>query len=942
MPSLRDCIGKAAKLISPSEAEAMHARAKQYLGDGHSVSDAERMAVENALHESDAQISDIYRQAGVERPPKADPGAAAKKKTSPTAPTPPTTPSVKAESAGAATEVGSPATKTVDKGEPAGKPKGPSRSEIARQTKLVRELTSRIDQLAQRDPSRVGDLQKQATEARNKLTQMQADKQTGTAPSVGTSPNGEPDLISDIADLVGTIRTENVDRLAGESDGISEAFSRGAARLLRGKNGMAPDQAMEILNEAGYKFKSIGEMVTAVERAVENRRKIGASMKLAAYEDKVTEKVIGGKNPKANGSMPIEEIGVGGKFKVDGEKFSIVDVEETANGTFEYVIQDGVKFRVPEGTRVFPDSRSVRNKAQKPEDVEFIPGENANKSPGELIPDEESGFNLASDEQKGAKAPEAEGAKTDEMFGSEVRSTPPTEMDKRNAAAREMTAPVSEHVDSHTPETLEGEKLNRNWTAFADDAGSLKVPRAEMPQIKSEHRGALVNFLKARGISAEMQTVEPSSLKPTQAEYSPAKVEKAKNFEGSERPILVSEDGHVVDGHHQWLAALDKGDPIGVIKLNGPIDRVLAEMKQFPSVEKSEGARTAAKLATPTDKIIGKLESLKISKPGMLQAGNPLTVAWDSAIDFAILGVRTGRAVADMVRMAVERFKKSYPQHTAEDVTKLEEAIHSAASAPATAEKTRTKPSEVPISLRDAGANVKDIEHDIRGHDPRKAEAADIIRREGREKAEAMMTDTSIPGDTRVAIGGNLMAERMIAMSEAKPGEVAKISADMQRIAAALQPLGTTGGQQVSMFGGIYKDLRVASAMEYIGSIRKKQVEQMGPEGQRAAEDVAEILNSDKSAGGQSQGDRGLKKKYSTKPATRMLSELQRIEKVQELNRLGVLTADDLDRRCRQRDRDPGHRPKEVEARSPNWRTGSTKRRTTRSGRARNWSSPIR
>lgn len=833
-------------------------------------------------------------------PIEGEAGAKPEKKTSPTAPTPPTTPSVKAESAGAATVVGSPATGVVDSGAPASKPKGPSRSDIAKQTKLVREMTARIDQLAQKYPDRVGELQKQATAERNKLTQMQADKQTGTAPSVGTSPNGEPDLISDIADLVGTIRTENVDRLAGESDGISEAFSRGAARLLRGKNGMAPDQAMEILNEAGYKFKSIGEMVSAVESAVENRRKIGASMKLQAYEEKVTEKVIGGKNPKANGSMPIEEIGVGGKFKVDGEKFSIVDVEETPEGTWEYVVKDGVKFRVPEGTRVFPDARSVRGKVNKSDLVEFIPEDTpASEMPskpatGELIPENEQGFNLASDEQRESAAPAPEGEKTTEMFGNEVRSTPPTEMDKRNAAAREMTAPVSAHVESHSPETLEGEKLNRNWTAFAADAGSLNVPRAEMPQIKSEHRGALVNFLKARGITAGMETVDPSTLKPTQAEYSPQKVEKARNFEGSERPILISADGHVVDGHHQWMAALEKGDPIGVIKLNAPIDTVLADMKQFPSVEKSDGARTAAKLASPVDTIIGKLESLKIGKPGMLQAGNPLTVAWDGAIDFAILGIRTGRAVADMVKMAVERFKSAYPKHTPEDVTKLEEAIHSAAAEPAGQEKSRTKPSAVPTSLREAGAPVEDIQDDVRAQDPRKSEAADIVARDGRVNAETMIGDTKLPGDTRVAIGGNLINERMLALQEAKPDQVPKITADIQRITAALQKVGTSSGQTSSMFGGIYKDVRVASAMEYVDSVRKKQDEQLGPEGRKAAEEAAAAINAAKTDAEKIAAIEKLKKKFSTKPATRMLNELQRIEKVKELNRLGVLTADDL------------------------------------------------
>jgi hypothetical protein len=70
MPSLRDCLGKAGKAISPADAEAMHARAKQYLSDGHPVENAERMAVEHHLSEADKKLDSIYKQAGIKRPEK--------------------------------------------------------------------------------------------------------------------------------------------------------------------------------------------------------------------------------------------------------------------------------------------------------------------------------------------------------------------------------------------------------------------------------------------------------------------------------------------------------------------------------------------------------------------------------------------------------------------------------------------------------------------------------------------------------------------------------------------------------------------------------------------------------------------------------------------------------------------------------------------------------
>ncbi|MGC3944590.1 MAG: PLxRFG domain-containing protein [Chryseolinea sp.] len=137
---------------------------------------------------------------------------------------------------------------------------------------------------------------------------------------------------------------------------------------------------------------------------------------------------------------------------------------------------------------------------------------------------------------------------------------------------------------------IAGDPIDAEWTAFHTDSGTLGIPRADMPQVKAEHRGAMTNFLNARGIEHEHDEVHPDTLKPTQAEFSPAKVEKAKAFEGGDRSILASEDGHVVDGHHQWLAKHDAGEPLKVIRLRAPVQAVLQHMKEFPSAEQGSGA----------------------------------------------------------------------------------------------------------------------------------------------------------------------------------------------------------------------------------------------------------------------------------------------------------------------------------------------------------------
>lgn len=150
----------------------------------------------------------------------------------------------------------------------------------------------------------------------------------------------------------------------------------------------------------------------------------------------------------------------------------------------------------------------------------------------------------------------------------------------RDAAAAEVAA---------GPAEVSGAPIDKDWTAFAPESGTKGVPRADMPQIKAEHRGAMVNFLKARGIDAEQAEVPANTLKPTQAEFSPEKVLKAAGFTGTDRSILVSSDGHVLDGHHQWLAKLKGDETVKVIRLNAPIADLLTTVKGFPSATTAEG-----------------------------------------------------------------------------------------------------------------------------------------------------------------------------------------------------------------------------------------------------------------------------------------------------------------------------------------------------------------
>ena len=149
----------------------------------------------------------------------------------------------------------------------------------------------------------------------------------------------------------------------------------------------------------------------------------------------------------------------------------------------------------------------------------------------------------------------------------------------------EGAAASPEHAELRRRVDAASADAKPTFVEFDEGAGTLRVPREAMPQVESRHRGAMVNYLRGRGITHSLEEVPAGELLPSQAEWSPEKVARALSHEGPERRMLISSDNHVADGHHQWLGAVYE-DPsliIPVIRLHAPIARLLLEMARFPS-----------------------------------------------------------------------------------------------------------------------------------------------------------------------------------------------------------------------------------------------------------------------------------------------------------------------------------------------------------------------
>jgi predicted ABC-type ATPase len=147
------------------------------------------------------------------------------------------------------------------------------------------------------------------------------------------------------------------------------------------------------------------------------------------------------------------------------------------------------------------------------------------------------------------------------------------------------------------------------WDAEGTTAryhGSMGINRAQMPQLSGndatgkyrpsgEMTPKFIRYLEDRGISVTPQRVGPRSLLPTQTTGDTGKIrelaDKIKSGEIADtKPIIVSSDSRILDGHHNWAARVVAGDEGGraglnprmaVYRVNIPMSELLGHADAF-------------------------------------------------------------------------------------------------------------------------------------------------------------------------------------------------------------------------------------------------------------------------------------------------------------------------------------------------------------------------
>jgi hypothetical protein len=115
---------------------------------------------------------------------------------------------------------------------------------------------------------------------------------------------------------------------------------------------------------------------------------------------------------------------------------------------------------------------------------------------------------------------------------------------------------------------------------------TLGIRREYMPQVASKDYPELFIFLQKAGAKLSNKMVAAHELKPIQKEFSDQGVTKSigKGLSLEQKPLIMSSDGYIIDGHHRWLSVINTKPKkkIPVIRVNVPVRKLLALVKAFP------------------------------------------------------------------------------------------------------------------------------------------------------------------------------------------------------------------------------------------------------------------------------------------------------------------------------------------------------------------------
>ena len=168
-------------------------------------------------------------------------------------------------------------------------------------------------------------------------------------------------------------------------------------------------------------------------------------------------------------------------------------------------------------------------------------------------------------------------------------------------------------------------------------ANAGHIPRAQMPQVPSANIPEFKSWLQSMGIGAKSETVDPHTLKKTQEALNPAAVaavaaalKTPDHNPKIDKPVLISRDGYILDGHHTWAGHMAAGMPQSVERIDLDIADLLEAADVFTGgAGKKDADNTPQENA---DKIISAVPGAK-EKIDAVEARLAKGVPTDAPVD---------------------------------------------------------------------------------------------------------------------------------------------------------------------------------------------------------------------------------------------------------------------------------------------------------------------
>lgn len=321
---------------------------------------------------------------------------------------------------------------------------------------------------------------------------------------------------------------------------IEDFRPTGALRRLFAAEGTAPDVAAQSAGRLGAKFGSDVEFLEALQAAAEARKGLRKTQATERQQLRVEEKqreqfeakALAGERPAKElenvERVPVQDLFLGDKFRVQNHQFEVVDLEFDPDGRLlSLTVKDGPKFGVqtitPELAEFIHVDKTTFQPVERP--TEFAPEAEAPlpklrpmENQGDLLSTQEESFNLAG------------------------QRTADGERIARERAAAEQTAHEAAEIEAKQQQTF----------AALDPIGELDRPRPAF-RLKdgrivfskhSDSHAALERDAESRGI--KMEDVEAGGWLDTSGKFyvgERSQFEAAKRAEGAPLESRIERPG---------------------------------------------------------------------------------------------------------------------------------------------------------------------------------------------------------------------------------------------------------------------------------------------------------------------------------------------------------------------------------------------------------------